>query len=261
MIPVPSQVSGTQVLETKREAVHWWEEARNQERVMRKYAAELLGTFILVFMGTGAAVANQVSGGAISHVGISLTFGLVVLSLVYTLGDISGAHINPAVSLGFALAGRFPWKQTVPYIVSQCGGALLASGLLLVLFRDSFPEFPLAARLGATLPAGSEMQSFVLEVILTWFLMLAVLAVSSGAKEKGLMAGVAVGAVVGLEALFAGPICGASMNPARSLGPALVSGHTGSLWIYLVAPVLGAFLAVATFAVLEPARDAVDAGR
>lgn len=228
---------------------------------MRKYAAELIGTFILVFMGTGAAISNQVSGGAVSHVGISLTFGLVVLALVYSLGDISGAHVNPAVSLGFALAGRFPWKQTVPYIFSQCAGALLASGLLLFIFWPSLDEFPLAARLGATLPAGTAMQSFLLEVILTWFLMLVVLAVSSGAKEKGLMAGVAVGAVVGLEALFAGPICGASMNPARSLGPALVSGHTESLWVYLLAPVLGAFLAVATFALLEPARDATTPDR
>lgn len=220
---------------------------------MRRYVAEFLGTFILVFMGTGAAIVDQVSAGSVTHPGISLVFGLVVLSLVYTLGDLSGAHINPAVSLGFAAAGRFSWKETGPYILSQCLGALAASFLLRWLFPAN-SEFPLADRLGATLPSGSVMQSFVLEIVLTWFLMLAVLAVSSGAKEKGLMAGVAVGGVVALEALFAGPISGASMNPARSLGPAIVSGNVDTLWIYLLAPTLGALLAVGTFAYLEPAR-------
>jgi aquaporin Z len=204
---------------------------------MRALAAELFGTFALVFAGTGAIVVNHVSGGAVTHVGVALTFGLVVLALVYALGDVSGAHINPAVTVGFWLARRFPRERVLPYAASQCAGALLASGLLRLLF----PDHP---TLGATWPAGPALQSFVLEIALTLFLMFVVLSVSTGAKEKGIMAGVAVGAVVALEALAAGPICGASMNPARSLGPALVSLSVDHLWVYLAAPLLGAVLAV-----------------
>ncbi len=204
---------------------------------MRKYYAETLGTFALVFMGTGAIIVDSLTEGLVTHPGIALTFGLVVLAAVYSLGGVSGAHINPAVTLGFWLARRFEGKHVVPYVLAQCLGALAASGLLRILFPDH-------ATLGGTLPAGSAWQSFLLEVILTWFLMFVVLGLSTGAKEKGMMAGVAVGAVVALEAMFAGPISGASMNPARSLGPALASGTLGSLWIYLVAPPLGAALAV-----------------
>jgi len=205
---------------------------------MRKLAAELFGTFALVFAGTGAIVINDVRDGMVSHVGIALTFGLVVLALIYALGDVSGAHLNPAVTLGFLFARRFPARWVVPYLVSQCSGALLASFLLRQLFPDQ-------GSLGATRPTGPVMQSFWLEVILTLLLMFVILSVSTGAKEKGLLAGVAVGAVIALEALFAGPICGASMNPARSLAPAVVSGQLGGLWIYLVAPFLGAASAVA----------------
>ena len=190
-----------------------------------------------MFAGTGAIVINQVSGGAITHVGIALTFGLVVLAMIYTLGDVSGAHLNPAVTLGFWAARRFPAASVAPYLVSQCLGALAASGLLRVLF-------PQNELLGATLPAGEAGQSFILEVVLTALLMFVILNVSTGAKEKGVTAGIAVGAVIALEALFAGPICGASMNPARSLAPALVAGHLEHLWVYLTAPVLGALLAV-----------------
>ena len=197
----------------------------------------MLGTFALVFAGTGAIVINGQSNGAITHVGIALTFGLVVLAMIYTVGDISGAHLNPAVTLGFWAARRLPGRDVVPYILSQCAGAGIASGLL----RFLFPHDPL---LGATLPAGSDSQSFVLEAVLTFLLMLTILNVSTGAKEKGITAGIAVGAVIALEAMFAGPICGASMNPARSLAPALVSGHLEHLWIYLVAPPLGACAAM-----------------
>ncbi len=204
---------------------------------MRKLAAELLGTFFLVFAGTGAIVVNDVSHGAIAHVGIALTFGLVVLALIYALGDVSGAHLNPAVTIGFVVARGFPVRTAVGYVVAQCVGAILASGCLRLLFPDH-------ATLGATIPAGSDGQSFVFEILLTFFLMFVVLSVSTGAKEKGMMAGVAIGAVIALEAMFAGPICGASMNPARSLAPALVSGHLESLWVYLTAPILGALLAV-----------------
>jgi aquaporin NIP len=204
---------------------------------MKKWGAEFIGTFAVVFAGTGAIIINQASSGAITHVGIALTFGLVVLAMIYTVGDISGAHLNPAVSLGFFAAGRFPARELIPYVLSQCAGAFAASGILRLLF-------PRDATLGATLPAGSAMQSFVLELILTAILMFVILSVSIGAAEKGITAGIAVGAVIGLEAMFAGPICGASMNPARSLAPAVVSQHLSSLWIYLVAPAAGALLAV-----------------
>jgi aquaporin Z len=204
---------------------------------MKKLAAELFGTFALVFAGTGAIVINQESGGGVSHVGVALTFGLVVTALIYALGDVSGAHLNPAVTLGFYLARRLEARTVIPYVLSQCSGALLASGLLRLLFPDN-------ELLGGTRPAGSFWQSFVLETVLTAFLMFVILSVSTGAEEKGLTAGVAVGAVIGLEALFAGPICGASMNPARSLGPALVTGRLDALWLYLLAPALGSALAV-----------------
>ena len=204
---------------------------------MKKLAAEFIGTFSLVFAGTGAIVIDETMGGAISHVGVALTFGLIVLAMIYTVGDISGAHLNPAVSLGFFAARRFPLRQAVPYVASQCCGALAASGVLRLLF-------PQNEMLGATIPAGSAIQSFVLELILTAILMFAILGVSTGVAEKGITAGIVVGAVVGLEAMFAGPICGASMNPARSLGPAVVSGHFQGLWIYFLAPVGGAGLAV-----------------
>ena len=204
---------------------------------MNKYLAELFGTFSLVFAGTGAIVIDQVSGGAVSHVGVSLTFGLVVMAMIYALGDVSGAHLNPAVTLGFYASRRFPARQLFPYVASQCAGALLASLLLRFLF-------PTNESLGDTFPAGSVWQSFVLELVLTCILMFVILSVSTGAKERGITAGIAVGGVIALEALFAGPICGASMNPARSLAPALVSGRVGTLWIYLLAPIAGALLAV-----------------
>ncbi len=204
---------------------------------MKSYLAEAFGTFALVFAGTGAIVINDLSEGTVSHVGIALTFGLIVMVMIYALGDISGAHINPAVTLGFWAAHRLPSRHVMPYILSQCAGAVAASLIMRALFGRH-------ATLGATLPSGPVLQSFMLEVILTFFLMFVILCVSTGAKEKGAMAGAVVGAVVGLEALFAGPISGASMNPARSLGPALVTGHLDSLWIYLLAPVIGAYLAV-----------------
>lgn len=200
-------------------------------------AAELFGTFALVFAGTGAIVINDISGGTVSHVGVAFTFGLIVLAMIYALGDVSGCHLNPAVTVGFFLANRFEGKSVGPYILSQCLGAFLAS----ILLKLIFPTHP---NLGATIPAGSLLQSFVLELILTLILMFVILSVSTGSKEKGMLAGVAVGSVIALEALFAGPICGASMNPARSLAPALVSLNLHALWIYLTAPLLGACVSV-----------------
>lgn len=205
---------------------------------MKAFIAEALGTFALVFAGTGAVVINDISAGRITHVGVALTFGLVVMAMIYALGDVSGAHLNPAVTLAFCAARRFPLSRAIPYISAQCTGALAASILLRLLFADH-------VHLGATQPAQGELQSFVLELLLTAMLMFVVLNVSTGSNEKGLMAGAAIGAVVAFEALFAGPISGASMNPARSLAPAIVSGHLEHLWIYLAAPVLGALLAVA----------------
>lgn len=205
--------------------------------MLKKLIAELVGTFGLVFAGTGAIVINEVSGGTISHVGVALTWGLMVLAMIYALGDVSGAHLNPAVTVGFWAARRFGGALVLPYIFSQCAGAMLASGTL----RLMFPGQP---TLGATRPHGPALQSFVLEIVLTLLLMFVIISVATGPKEKGIMAGIAVGAVIGLEVLFAGPISGASMNPARSLGPALVSLQFGRLWIYLIAPVVGALLAV-----------------
>ena len=200
--------------------------------------AEFIGAFVLVFAGTGAIVFDHISNGQVTHVGVALTFGLVIMALIYTLGDISGAHFNPAVTLGFWMSRKFPGKQVGPFILSQCGGAVLASLLLRFLFGNH-------KEMGATLPMkGLVFEVFVLEVILTFILMFAILNVSTGAKEKGLMAGIAIGGVIGLEALFAGPISGASMNPARSLGPAVVSLNFTALWLYLLAPPLGALLAV-----------------
>lgn len=200
---------------------------------MRKWVAEALGTFVLVFAGTGAIVVDDASGGAVTHVGVALTFGLVVMAMIYAVGDVSGAHLNPAVTVGFWAARRLPGREVGPYVVSQLVGAFVASGLLRVMF----PDHP---TLGATLPVGSVGRSFGFEFVLSAVLMFVVLAVACGSKEKGMAAGLAVGAVIAFEALFAGPICGASMNPARSIAPAIVSGATGSAWVYLLAPVAGA---------------------
>ena len=205
---------------------------------MKQLIAEFFGTFALVFAGTGAIVIDNVSGGSVTHVGIALTFGLIVLAMIYALGDISGAHINPAVTIGFWAARRFDTRDVLLYVGSQCAGALVASITLRLLF-------PTDIMLGATIPAGSSIQSFILELILSALLMFVILGVSTGAREKGITAGIAIGSVIALEAMFAGKICGASMNPARSLAPAIISGHIQHLWIYLTAPIAGAALAIA----------------
>lgn len=204
---------------------------------MKKYISEFIGTYGLVFCGTGAIIINDLHNGVISHVGIAMTFGLIVMAMIYAFGDISGAHINPAVTIAFWLAGRFQGKEVLPYIIAQFGGAFIASATLMFLFPDH-------STLGSTIPAGSAGQSFVLELILSFFLMLVIINVSTGSKEIGILAGIAIGAMVLLEAMFAGPVSGASMNPARSLAPAVLSGQTDQLWIYLTAPILGAALAI-----------------
>jgi aquaporin Z len=212
--------------------------------MIRKSISELIGTFALVFCGTGAIIIDKETGGGVSHVGIAITFGLIVMSMIYTLGEISGAHLNPAVSIAFTLAGRLPVKALGYYVASQIAGAFLASITLKLLF-------PSNDLLGTTLPAGTALQSFVLEFLLTYFLMLVIINVATGPKEQGLFAGIAIGSVILLEAMFAGPISGASMNPARSLAPAIVSGHTEALWVYLIAPVTGAAMAIPTWKYLH----------
>ena len=211
----------------------------------RRLTAEAFGTFALVFAGTGAIVINDLSGGAVTHVGIAITFGLIVLAMIHALGDVSGAHLNPAVTIGFLFARRFDARWVVPYIASQCAGAILASVTLQELF-------PAHETMGATLPSGSDSQSFILEFLLTFILMFVILRVSSPTNKQPEFAGVVVGSVVALEAMFAGPICGASMNPARSLGPALVSMQLSSLWIYLTATFLGALASVYLDTFLQP---------
>ncbi|MCG8324759.1 MAG: aquaporin [Thiotrichales bacterium] len=203
----------------------------------KNYFAEFLGTFMMVFAGTAAIVVNDVSGGVITHVGVSLVFGLAVAAVIYSLGDISGAHINPAVTIAFWYAHRFPGRQVTPYIIFQVLGALAASTAVRLLFPDH-------QTLGATLPSGPVLQSFFMEILLTFFLMSTIINVTATAKEEGVVAGAIIGGMVALAALFAGPVSGASMNPARSIGPAIISGDISVLWIYLAAPVMGALLAI-----------------
>ena len=178
---------------------------------------------------------NEITDGTIGHIGIAFTFGIIVMIMIYSFGAISGAHINPAVTLAFAVTDRFNKEDTFPYLIAQLVGAILSSLTLTFLFASS-------STMGETLPSNSWQQSFVLELILTFFLMLVILFVSQN-KETASYTAIAVGATVLLEALFAGPICGASMNPARSIGPALISGNLAYLWLYIFAPILGAILA------------------
>ncbi|MEM6392683.1 MAG: aquaporin [Planctomycetota bacterium] len=206
--------------------------------------AEALGTFMLVLVGTGAIVSDQVMGGAVTHPGIALSFGLVVMVVIFAVGPTSGAHLNPAVTVAFALAGKFGWWRVPAYIGVQLGGGLLAS--VLVLWAWPVPEVGPGSALGSTLPGEgvTAAGAFVMEVVLTFLLMWVILLVATGSKEQGLLAAVAIGGTVGLEAMFAGPITGASMNPARSIAPAVVSGTWELLWLYVAAPVVGAALAV-----------------
>lgn len=210
---------------------------------MRQYIAEFIGTYALVFCGTGAIIINDVSGGMVGHLGIAITFGLIVTAMIYAFGNVSGAHINPAVSIAFSLQGSLSGRRLLGYMTAQLLGALLASLVLSYLF----PEHQ---SLGATLPAGTWQQSFVLEVILTYFLMLVIIFTSENSAVSQ-FTGLAVGATVLLEALFAGPITGASMNPARSIAPAVVSGDLQYLWLYLIAPAMGAIVAVITWYLMK----------
>lgn len=215
---------------------------------MNRYLSEFFGTFALIFTGCGAVAVSQVTGGTPPHVGIALVFGLIVMVVVFTLGDVSGAHINPAVTIAFTVAKRFPIADVVPYIAAQCLGAIAASGLLRYLFGDS----PGAASITKPFSPDGVMAAFVFEIVLTWLLMFVVINVSTGAKEKGITAAIAIGGTIALDALMGGPISGASMNPARSLGPALVHGDFEHFWIYIAAPILGALLAIGCAAAIRP---------
>ncbi len=204
--------------------------------MLRACVAEFVGTFGLVFAGTGAIMVNDLSGGQVTQLGIGLTFGLIVAAMIFATGHISGAHINPAVTLAFALCRHFPWRRVPLYVVAQLAGAAAAGLTLLAILGD-------VAHMGATLPTGSDPQALGLEVVLTFFLMFVIMAVATDTRAEGGLAAIAIGATVALESTFAGPIAGASMNPARSLGPALVGWTWTSQWLYVVGPVVGAAVA------------------
>jgi MIP family channel proteins len=200
----------------------------------RALAAEVIGTFALVFAGAGAVIVDARTH-ELGHVGVAITFGLVIMAMIYAIGHISGAHFNPAVTFAFALTRHFPWPRTIAYWTAQLAGALLAAALL----RGSLGS---DAHTGATLPSGSQGQSFLWELVLTFLLMFVVMAVATDTRAVGEAAAIAIGGTVALDAMFGGPVSGASMNPARSLGPAVVSGDLHALWLYLTAPLAGAAL-------------------
>ena len=207
--------------------------------MFKKCVAEFLGTLGMVFCGCGAMTINEVYPNSIGHIGVAITWGLIVMSMIYAFGEISGAHLNPAVTVGFAVSKKFKLNKVVPYLLAQLAGALFAIIILKFLFPES--QF-----LGSTIPVENfnPVQTFIMEFLLTFLLMLVIINVSTGSKEVGVMAGIAIGSVVLLEAMFAGPITKASMNPFRSLAPAIVANQTHQLWVYLLAPLSGAILAV-----------------
>lgn len=206
-------------------------------QLSRQALAEFIGTYFLVFFGTGAIVVDTVYDDVIGHLGIAIAFGLVVLCMIYAVGRISGAHLNPAVSIAFYASGRMRLKPCLAFIATQCIAAIAASYTLLILFPET-------TTLGETLPSGSLLQSFVMEFILSLFLMFVIINVATGSKEQGIIAGVAVGFAVLICALVGGPTSVASMNPARSIGPAIASGQLQHLWLYIVSPILAMLLSV-----------------
>jgi aquaporin NIP len=222
----------------------------------RRAAAESIGVFALVFAGCGAIITEATDPGSLGSVGIALVFGLIIMVMVYATGHLSGAHLNPAVTIAFVATRHFPRAEAAAYVAAQIAGALLAATLLAVIW----PSQP--AALGTTLPTIGVGGAFVYEAVLTAFLMFVIMAVATDTRAVGAAAAIAIGGTVGLDALFGGPITGASMNPARSLGPALVSGELHDLWLYLVAPLIGAALGALTYQLVrgehpgEPARKA-----
>lgn len=201
----------------------------------KAYLSEAIGTFFLVFIGTGAIVVHELYQNTISHLGISAAFGLIVGLMIFTFARNSGAHFNPAVSMVLFLCNKLSKKDLIPYVLSQCFGAVLASTCILFIFSEHHS-------FGLTQPSDSWIQSFTIEILCTFLLMFVILQVVYGNSKSALEDGAAIGAMVALCALFAGPVSGASMNPARSLGPAIISGNLDFLWLYVTAPVLGALL-------------------
>jgi aquaporin NIP len=210
---------------------------------VRALVAELIGTFALVFAGAGAIMVDDKTH-ALGHVGVAIVFGLVIMVMIYAVGHVSGAHFNPAVSFAFALTRHFPWTRLLGYWAAQVSGALLAAAIL----RGSLGN---RAHIGATLPAGSQGQAFLWEAVLTFFLMFVIMSVATDTRAVGEAAAIAIGGTVGLDAMFGGPVTGASMNPARSLGPALVAGDLHALWLYIAAPLLGAAVGGLTYQLLR----------
>ena len=203
---------------------------------IKPVAAEFIGTFLLVLVATGVIMADELAGGQVSHLGIGLSTGMAVAVIIFALGHISGAHINPAVTIGFAIGGHFPWRAVPGYVVAQMAGGILASAVLLALLGS-------LANQGANLPGVGTSQALGFEVMLTFLLMLVILAVATDSKARGNLAAIAIGTTVALEIIFAGPLSGASMNPARSLSPALIGWTWTSQWIYVVGPIAGAAIA------------------
>jgi aquaporin NIP len=214
----------------------------------RLLLAEAIGTFALVFAGAGAVMVNAKTE-TLGHVGVAITFGLVIMAMVYAVGHVSGAHFNPAVSFAFALTRQFPWPRVGAYWAAQVAGALAAAALLRASLGD-------VAEVGATLPSGSQGQSFLWELVLTFFLMFVIMAVATDTRAVGEAAAIAIGGTIALDAMVGGPVSGASMNPARSLGPALISGELYALWLYLLAPLLGAAIGALAYQLVrgEPTR-------
>lgn len=219
-----------------------------------RLTAECIATFIMIFAGCGAIVIETLTG-ALGHAGVALTWGFVVVALIYTFGHISGAHMNPAVSIAFTVMGEFEKKELPFYILAQVIGASLAAVVLYLLFINEVKDVSQLAYLGATLPRGSQTQAFIMEFILTFILMLVICGSAVHGKAIKSFAGLAIGLTVGLEAMFAGPITMASMNPARSFGPALVSGNLGDVWVYIVSTILGAITATVVYKVMQEKEE------
>jgi MIP family channel proteins len=222
--------------------------------LLRSLVAEAIGTFALVFAGCGAIMVDAKTG-QLGHIGVAITFGLVIMAMIYAVGHISGAHFNPAVTFAFSLSRHFPWSRAGLYWIAQLTGALTAAAIL----RGSLGNI---AHVGATLPAGSQGQSFLWELIMTFFLMFVIMAVATDTRAVGEAAAIAIGGTVGLDAMFGGPISGASMNPARSTGPAIISGDLHALWLYIVAPIIGATVAALAYQLIrdEPNQVPESAG-
>jgi aquaporin NIP len=217
----------------------------------RRALMEAIGTFALVAAGCGAIIANTTHAGSIGSVGVSLTFGLVIMVMIYAGGHLSGAHYNPSVTIAFTLARHFPIRDALAYVAAQLIGATAAALLLLAAWTSK------PAHLGATLPSVSSPTAVAYEIVLTAFLMFVITAVATDTRAVGAAAAIAIGGTVGLDALFGGPITGASMNPARSFGPALASGTWNSFWVYVIGPLVGAAIGVLTYELVRGPKSIV----